>query len=262
MNYTFNSTAKRYYFGVFSLSSKPTKCCNAIHHSKSLGQLQSRRGMKEKITFLVKNVFNRTIQKLGELEKQVTFNFNIVEVLNTTLSSFERAKFLSENQNNTLVDLEFDDSLEAQAVKNLPENDFQGRIFESVSSGHRGHLAIKSKLGNPLMEYKVHCRSEFFKFENLLGKQYKGTYGVEKIDGIDAEHEKFVLDAYAENFLSKVKIFEIKTSRVGDIESSINSALRDINFNGSREHIIAYLQKNYQMSNIKDCTEIEKILSY
>ena len=152
---------------------------------RPLGQLKSRRGMKEKITFLVKNVFNRTIQKLGEFEKQITFNFNIVEVLDKSLSSFERAKFLSENQGNTLVDLEFDDSLEAQVIKSLPENDFQGRVFESVASGHRGHLAIKSKLGNPLMEYKVHCRSPFFKFENLLGKQYKGTYGVEKIDGVD-----------------------------------------------------------------------------
>ena len=218
--------------------------------------------MKEKISFLIKNVFKRTIQRLFDLDKPITFNFNVVEIISPNFLNLEKAQILEENPNNAIVEIQFENSAEYQAIKNLPENDFQGRVFESISAIYRYNLASKTKIFNPLLDYKVHCRAPFFKPESLLGKQYKGSYGIEKIDGTDTEHEKFVLDAYSENFLSKVKIFEVKTSRTGDIEASLNSALQDINFNCPKEHLIFYLQNHYQISDIKDYTEIEKVVSF
>lgn len=218
--------------------------------------------MKEKISFLVKNVFKRTIQRLFDLDKPITFNFNVVEIISPNSLNLEKAQILEENPSNAIVEIQFENSAEYQVIKNLSENDFQGRVFESISATYRYNLAAKTKIFNPLLDYKVHCRAPFFKPESLLGKQYKGSYGIEKIDGTDTEHEKFVLDAYSEDFLSKVKIFEVKTSRTGDIEASLNSVLQDINFNCPKEHLILYLQNHYQISDIKNYTEIEKVVSF
>ena len=218
--------------------------------------------MKEKAVFLVKNLLKRTLETFQGLEKKVTFNFNLIELLPANLPIELKARLLDENHENVLVELEFDDSSKAEVLKKLPENDFQGRIFETISSIYRGHLAIKTKINNPLLDYKVHCRTPYLDYDSLLGRKYGGTYGIQKIDGVDTEHEKFVLDAYAEELLSKIKIYEVKTSRIGDLTASIRSSLEDKNFNCSREHLIVFLQEKYGIKGIKNYTELEKTLSY
>ena len=218
--------------------------------------------MKEKIVFLIRNVFTRKFYKIFNIEKKITFNFNFIETVSGNLLLLDRIKFLEENLNNTIVDLEFDESPEVQVIKNLPENDFQGRIFELISGSHREQLAAKTEAGSSLIEYKIHCRNTYLNFKSIVGKKQGGTYGIEKIDGVDSEKEKFILDAYAEELLAKVKIFEIKTSRTGDLKGSMKSALKDVTFNCNREEMIKYLQQHYKMSDIRDHTEIEKVFSY
>ena len=199
---------------------------------------QARRGMKEKIVFLIRNVFTRKFHKIFNIEKKITFNFNFIETVSGNLPLLDRIKFLEENLNNTIVDLEFDESPEVQVIKNLPENDFQGRIFELISGSHREQLAAKIEAGNSLIEYKIHCRNTYLNFKSIVGKKQGGTYGTEKIDGVDSEKEKFILDAYAEELLAKVKIFEIKTSRTGDLKGSMKSALKDVMFNCNRDYLL------------------------
>ena len=213
------------------------------------------------LTFILRSIFRKTVTSFLDVQKELTFVFNQVTVIPRQPSLGERAELIIKDSTTKIVSVSFDQSPEAKKVLSLPDNDFQGRLCELVSSMFRNKTYMDLQNQHILKSYKVYCRADSADFRSILGKNFGGNYGERRIDGVDAESELTVYETFSERALSLIRLVENKSSRAGNLKAALKSSFSDKAFSLSGEDLNGYLAKNYQIE-IKDYTQIIKAFSY
>ena len=213
------------------------------------------------LTFILRSIFRKTATNFLDVQKDLTFVFNRVSVIPRQPSLGEQADLILKDSSTKIVSVSFDQSPEAEKVLSLPDNDFQGRLCELVSSMFRSKSYIDLQNQNILKSYKIYCREDSADFRSILGKNFGGSYGQRKIDGVDTEFELTVYDTPFEEPLSVIRLVENKSSRVGNLKAALKSSFSDKVFSSSGEDLNNALAKNYEIE-VKDYTQIIKTFSY
>lgn len=213
------------------------------------------------LTFILRSIFRKTVTSFLDVQKDLTFAFNQVTVIPRQPSLSQQAELIIKDSSTKIVSVSFDQSPEAEKVLSLPDNDFQGRLCELVSSMFRSKTYIDLQNQDILKSYKVYCRADSDDFRSILGKNFGGNYGQRKIDGVDTEFEVTVCETFSEKKLSLIRLVENKSSRVGNLKAALKSSFSDKAFSSSRQDLNDLLANSYQIE-INDYTQIIKGFSY
>ena len=213
------------------------------------------------LTFILRSIFRKTATNFLDVQKELTFAFNRVIVIPRQPSLEEQAELILKDSSTKIVSINFDKSPEAEKVLSLPDNDFQGRLCELVSSMFRSKNYIDLQNQDILKNYKVYCRADSADFRSILGKNFGGNYGQRKIDGVDTESELTVYETAFEETLSVIRLVENKSSRAGNLKAALKSSFSDKVFSSSGQDLNSSLVKNYGIE-VKDFTQIIKTFSY
>ena len=151
-------------------------------------------------------------------------------------------------------------------------NDFVGRFYEGLNGFHRAqklealnNRIVDSSKSKPFVSWQVVSRMPD-QGKSLLSRKYDGTYGVQKIDGVDiAEESSTSISSIQPNISAKttsLKLIEVKSSQIGDLSSSLWNTLKDKSFLKRGDELSDFLSKKYGFLKVSGELSVTKEFIY
>ena len=102
--------------------------------------------------------------------------------------------------------------------------------------------------------------------KSLLSRKYGGTYGIQKIDGVDVGEESSAnISSIQPNISSKttsLKLIEVKSSQIGDLSSSLRNTLKDKSFLKKGQELSDFLSQKYGFLKVAGELSVTKEFIY